>query len=227
MRNLNLAFLFLIYSCSSGNTKRMDKTFLAEKLLPAKILDRYEHIINPPTLSLGTNVLEVRKWRAFRNDSFPLVLERYFVKNNQLNGECYFFSTTNGMLIETLDQLDSLAFQQLKLGDLPARYIDSLKRLSIFDIPDFDTKLFQKKNRLGMLSSMPSMLFIEEATAEKYKGVFITSPLSFTDMHPSLDRYAKFCAFTSDSLMFYGAKFEPWLNNLMAKAKNSGQYEVD
>ncbi len=78
-----------------------------------------------------------------------------------------------------------------------------------------------------MLSSMPSMLFIEEATAEKYKGVFITSPLSFTDMHPSLDRYAKFCAFTSDSLMFYGAKFEPWFNNLMAKARNSGQYEGD
>lgn len=227
MKNLSLVFLFLIHSCTSGNTKRVDKFFLAEKSLPTKMLDRYEHIINQPTLSLGTNVFEVRKWRAFRNDSFPLVLERYSVKNNELNGECYFFSTTNGMLIETLDQLDSLTFKQLKLGDLPARYIDSLKRLSIFDIPDFDAKLFQKKNMLGMLSSMPSMLFIEEATAEKYKGVFITSPLSFADMHSSLDRYAKFCAFTSDSLMFYGAKFEPWFNKLMAKAKNSGEYEGD
>ncbi len=146
MKIILLSYCLIFFSCSLSKTQSWDKKVFYEKPLPFAILKKYEQIIQQSALSEGTNIPEVRKWRAFRNDSFPLVLERYFVKNEQLNGECYFFSTTNGMLSETLGQLDSLTFKKLKLRDLPARYIDSLKRLSIFDIPDFDTKLFQKKH---------------------------------------------------------------------------------
>jgi hypothetical protein len=213
--------LFLFVSCIGTN--RVKKEFLHEKKLPVKVIAQYEKKLGLPALDKGAKEYEMRIWTAITHDSFPLMMERYYIENGVLKGDFFMFHTENKLLIERGNQLDSIAVEKLAIGTLPNRFKETLKlRHSIFNIKDFDTHIFAEEYKAGWVIGKISLILIEQATNSQYKSVFITNPIPFEDRNQSLSEYADLCRFVNDSLLTHNTDASGWSDVQLAKIINSG-----
>lgn len=219
--NYFFCVLFFFLSCKGAN--KVKKEFLHEKPLPEKIITRYEQKLGLPPLSEGGNDYEVRMWTAVIHDSFPLMMDRYYIEGGVLKGDLFMFHSESKLLIESEKQVDSIAVEKLALGILPGRFRDTLvQNHNIFDIKDFDTGIFAQEYKSGWVIGKVSLILIEQADRHRYKNVFITNPLSFADRNESIFRYASLRRFCNDSLSSYNVNANRWIDEQLAKITNSG-----
>jgi hypothetical protein len=88
-----------------SNSKHRQARSFEESPLPDKIIQAYLKKINLGNIDGGINNLEIRVWGSFTKDSFPVVLERYFVEKGKLIGEVFFLVRNLIMQYRTLKQL--------------------------------------------------------------------------------------------------------------------------
>jgi hypothetical protein len=221
---LFIIILLLAYSCENKQVKH--KFFLEERPLVKKIIRKYEKSLSLKPLDIGVSNFEIRIWTKVVNDSFPVFLQRCYFENGIFRGDYFCFHTQNHFLIERINQLDSIVAEKIEIGIFENRYLDSAKsQLSIFNIKDFDTKIFAEANIRRMFTGKISMILLEQATSNRYKYAFIPNPIPYNDEHPSILAYANFCTFISDSLYMSNPNCIKWHDEQLAKIINSGYYK--
>lgn len=212
---------FTNFQCKS-KARKFQSEFLEEKSFPKDILDIYLRKISLDPLNNGVDSFEIRKWRPFINDSFPISLERYFFEKGKLSAEIYifYFKNENDEIIRKKEQLKNINFDKFSIESLQERFIDSLQiKYNLFEIDTFDTKIFQNLNTTGYIMSKPELILMEQATAFRYKRTFITNPKNYSWVNKSISKYSDFCRFTTDSVLYYNPNVIKWLDEKIDNIK--------
>ncbi len=81
MKVIFLTFILGLFSfCQDPNKKNIEKKYFVERGILAKTLEILVNILKLGRLEAANNSFEIRKWGPFINDSFPVFMERIFMK---------------------------------------------------------------------------------------------------------------------------------------------------
>lgn len=214
MRKISgLYFLLVIFfmSCGPGKSTITRKSFLNHSV-PYAVINKYLEKSKLQRLDSGEVTYEVRKWSQFYNqDSFPVILERYYQQKDSLKAEVYIFYGKSGRQILNFKELENIQVDKFEI-DVRNNPLDLLKnKYDLSKVDSFDLSIISKKLTSEQHNSTPKNICFEQRIGSEYLIIFIPNPLVFPGLNNSIEEYNAFASFTADSICMKDTIFSDWI----------------
>lgn len=217
IRNILLVFTMLLLiglSCQPVKKNKFKVYSIEQKKAPQDILRLYLEKVGLDDLGHPIDGVEFRKWYPFYYiDSFPVVLQRIYLKKGKVSAECYLFSDKDGGLITSINEVGGLKAQKFSITNIPYYYFDSL--LTTYDLTkiyEIDFSKIDSLSKTDFLSEIPRKIFLQRADSVSKYEVFIANPELYKTLNdPNINKCANISKYFFNVLNRNDTGFYNWL----------------